>query len=60
MRPRVFTDLAEMVRAARNEAMSTALPEQRLAKIFAAMSPKDAAWPALADDAAVAVDPGER
>ena len=36
-------NLAEMVRAARNEAMSTALPEQRLAKIFAAMSAKDAA-----------------
>ena len=36
-------DLAEMVRAARNDAMNTALPEQRLAKIFAAMSPKDAA-----------------
>ena len=37
------TDLADLVRAARNDAMSTALPEQRLAKIFAAMSPKDAA-----------------
>ena len=36
-------NLAEMVRAARNEAMTTALPEQRLAKIFAAMSAKDAA-----------------
>jgi hypothetical protein len=36
-------DLAAMVRAARHEAMTTALPEQRLAKIFSAMSPKDAA-----------------
>ncbi len=36
-------DVANLVRAARNEAMSTALPEQRLAKIFTAMSPKDAA-----------------
>jgi hypothetical protein len=35
--------VAEIVRAARNEAMTTTLPEQRLAKIFAAMSAKDAA-----------------
>ena len=31
------------LRGCSNDAMSTALPEQRLAKIFAAMSPKDAA-----------------
>lgn len=35
--------VAEIVRAARNDAMTTTLPEQRLAKIFAAMSAKDAA-----------------
>lgn len=35
--------VANMVRDARNEAMKTALPEQRLAKIFSAMSAKDAA-----------------
>ncbi len=35
--------VAGILREARNEAMSTALPEQRLAKIFAAMSAKDAA-----------------
>lgn len=35
--------VANMVRDARNDAMTTALPEQRLAKIFAAMSAKDAA-----------------
>lgn len=35
--------VAEVVRAARNEAMTTTLPEQRLAKIFSAMSAKDAA-----------------
>jgi hypothetical protein len=35
--------VAEVVRAARNDAMTTTLPEQRLAKIFSAMSAKDAA-----------------
>ncbi|MBL0173465.1 MAG: hypothetical protein IPP90_22795 [Gemmatimonadaceae bacterium] len=35
--------VANIVRDARNEAMNTALPEQRLSKIFAAMSAKDAA-----------------
>lgn len=35
--------VANVVREARNDAMSTPLPEQRLAKIFAAMSAKDAA-----------------
>ncbi len=35
--------VADIVREARNEAMTTTLPEQRLAKIFAAMSAKDAA-----------------
>ncbi len=34
---------ANIVRQARNEAMNAVLPEQRLAKIFAAMSAKDAA-----------------
>ncbi len=34
---------AELVRSARNEALNTALPEQRLAKIFGAMQAKDAA-----------------
>lgn len=34
---------ATLIRDARNDAMNTPLPEQRLAKIFAAMSPKDAA-----------------
>jgi len=37
------SEVAEVVRAARNDALSTALPEQRLAKIFAAMQAKDAA-----------------
>jgi hypothetical protein len=37
------TSVANIVRDARNEAMKTALPEQRLAKIFSAMSAKDAA-----------------
>ena len=37
------TDAANAVRDARNDAMTTALPEQRLAKIFSAMSAKDAA-----------------
>ena len=35
--------VATLVRDARNEAMNTALPEERLSKIFAAMSAKDAA-----------------
>ena len=35
--------VANLVRGARNEALNTALPQQRLAKIFAAMSAKDAA-----------------
>jgi flagellar motility protein MotE (MotC chaperone) len=35
--------VANIVRDARNDALNTALPEQRLAKIFAAMSAKDAA-----------------
>jgi len=34
---------ANVVRDARNDALNTALPEQRLSKIFAAMSAKDAA-----------------
>ena len=37
------TSVANIVRDARNEAMKTALPEERLSKIFAAMSAKDAA-----------------
>jgi hypothetical protein len=41
--PAATADVANLVRAARSEAMNTALPEQRLAKIFAAMSAKDAA-----------------
>lgn len=36
-------DAAEVVRAARKDAMNTPLPEQRLAKIFSAMQAKDAA-----------------
>ena len=35
--------VANLVRDARNEAINTTLPQQRLAKIFAAMSAKDAA-----------------
>lgn len=35
--------VADRIREVRNDAMSTTLPEQRLAKIFAAMSAKDAA-----------------
>ncbi len=35
--------VANRVRDARNDALNTALPQQRLAKIFAAMSAKDAA-----------------
>lgn len=35
--------VANVVKDARNEALNTPLPEQRLAKIFAAMSTKDAA-----------------
>ena len=37
------TSVASIVRQARNDALNTVLPEQRLAKIFAAMSAKDAA-----------------
>jgi hypothetical protein len=37
------SQVAEAVRSARNDAQQTALPEQRLAKIFGAMQSKDAA-----------------
>lgn len=40
--PKGTHDAADAVRAARNDALQTALPEQRLAKIFGAMQAKDA------------------